>query len=224
MVSQLMNLTGHEPVADDLDAIYYEGNKAPKSLELTVKLDNLTSTAPPYELWNPKRGPAPSTTKTYSILSNTTYEIGVKSNFDSSAGKETEILLGAIFLSATYLFVDLEAGTFKLAPTKPTASSTRELQPICPVTHDPGSRCDADLEVLRSQSQELHANSTTSPAPSSELARIRERETGLRHIERKANIRVKTEGADSGYGSTCGSPLSSETTGGHGGEGAEMAP
>jgi len=137
MISQLMNLTGHEPVVDDPDAIYYEGDKAPRSLELTVKLDNLTSTTPPYELWNLKRGAAPGTTGTYSILSNTTYEIGVKSNFDSSAGKETEILLGAIFLSTTYLVVDLDAGIFKLAPTNPASPSAKELQPICPETHNP---------------------------------------------------------------------------------------
>ncbi|PUU83262.1 hypothetical protein B9Z19DRAFT_1119681 [Tuber borchii] len=137
MISQLMNLTGHEPVADDPDAIYYEGDKAPRSLGLTIKLDNLTSTTPPYELWNLKRGAAPSTTGTYSILSNTTYEIGVKSNFDSSAGKETEILLGAIFLSTMYLVVDIEAGIFKLAPINPTSPSAKELQPICPETQNP---------------------------------------------------------------------------------------
>lgn len=137
MISQLMNFTGHEPVVDNPDAIYYEGDNVPRSLELTVKLDNLTSTTPPYELWNLKRGTAPSTTGTYSILSNTTYEIGVKSNFDSSAGKETEILLGAIFLSTIYLVVDLDAGVFKLAPINSTAPSAKELQPICPVTHSP---------------------------------------------------------------------------------------
>jgi len=139
MVSQLMNLTGHEPIVDDPDAIYYEGGGAPKSLELTVRLDGLTSITPPHELWTLKRGTATSTTGTYSILSNTTYEIGVKSNFDSAAGKETEILLGAIFLSTMYLVVDLDAGIFKLAPANPTAPSAKELRPICPVTRSPNS-------------------------------------------------------------------------------------
>jgi len=132
MVSQLMNLTGHEPVVDDPDAIYYE---TPKPLELTIKLDNLTTTTPSYELFTQKRGAAPDTPGVYSILSNTTYDIGVKSNYDSAAGKETEILLGAIFLSTMYLVVDLNAGIFKLAPINPKAPSAKELQPLCPVTH-----------------------------------------------------------------------------------------
>ncbi|RPA95466.1 hypothetical protein L873DRAFT_1792227 [Choiromyces venosus 120613-1] len=140
MISRLMNFTGHGPVAEDSDSIDYEGDQTPKSLELTVKLENFTSTTPSYELINLKRGTVPAnTTGTYSILNQTTYEIGVLSNYDSSANKESEILLGAIFLSTVYLVVDLDEGIFKLAPIKPIASSQEELQPICPVIHHPKS-------------------------------------------------------------------------------------
>ena len=232
MVSRLMNLTGHEPVVDGPDSIYYEGDKALKSLELTIKLKNLTSTIPPYELWSLKRGVASGTTGTYSILSNTTYEIAVKPNFDSSAGKETEILLGTIFLSTTYLVVDLDRGIFKLAPIKPTTSSARELRRICPVTHNPGcydcggdwiagyvlfgiflatdamlflwlylrryqkerrTRQDANPGTVYFQKQGSHTSSAT-PSASSEPGDIEEKETGLGDTEKKADIRVNTEG------------------------------
>jgi len=274
MISQIMNLTGHEPVVGDPDGIWYDGDKAPKSLGLTVKLDNLTSTTPSYELWSLKRGTAVSTTGSYSILSNTTYGIGVKSNFDFAAGKETEILLGAIFLSTMYLVVDLDAGIFKLAPTNLTAPSAKELQPICPVTHNPkpsspeattfrkvaiagfvlfgvavgvilllpfmlgkyrkGSRSSTDGEVGAPsiKTEEVDPNLTASPAPSSGPpgpAEAGGEEAGLRDSEKKADIRVKTEGFEppGGCGSTANSPnspLSPGTVGADRQEGAEVGP
>jgi hypothetical protein len=132
MIETFLNTTGHGPVADTVDGIDYPASSAPMNMQLSIMIaDNFTSTIPPYELTNLKRGTAVSDIGTYGILNSSLYQVGIKSVYDPVIGEEKELLLGGIFLSMNYLVVNIDAGIFKLAPVNPRAPSHGELQPIC---------------------------------------------------------------------------------------------
>jgi len=103
-------LTGH-------DRSFHSGLTYPVAQrplgDLTVKLDNgYTSTIPNYELVTKLRGS--DEYGRYSIVNDSIVEVGIAFNVINNTNVVP--ILGGLFLTMNYLFVDYEMGLFKLAP------------------------------------------------------------------------------------------------------------
>jgi hypothetical protein len=133
MWQKWVNATQRPPAPSPTDYQTYPLASEPLLGSLSIQLDGgYKTTVPHYELVNPDRGAVLAGSGIYGVYANSSRIQAAVSSGPSDYGEEFGILLGGVFLSSTYMFVDPENNRFGLAPSTPDDKvGSQSIRPVC---------------------------------------------------------------------------------------------